>query len=381
MRWTLPIEHLSIATLFILVGLLINAAQFVVFIVFWPINHSTYRHLVNTLQWSHWSIVSWIGFYYSGSGLTIYCSDEDLPFIGKEAAILIPNHRYSLDFLTTVMVPDQFNALGIFKAMQKKSIKFYPVIGWDFWFCENIFLARDAKRDIKTIENDIERLADSKMPFWMTLYAEGTRFTAAKHERAEEVAKEKNYKSLQYHLQPRPTGFVTMIKKLRENKSQPVMIYDMTIQQQRNENLSMFDLLNLRPAHFTVFIKRIPLSTVPQDKEADWLRENYQEKDKRFKLILDQDFDQLMQQNGVKKQHLPVPTNSKYMAIFWMVTILPLVSYPWASWLYNSLIETGASLTTLLLIMLPVCCLLLTGAIIRTGDMKSSSSYGLKKKE
>ena len=60
------------------------------------------------------------------------------------------------------MVPDQFNALGIFKAMQKKSIKFYPVIGWDFWFCENIFLARDAKRDIKTIENDIERLADSK---------------------------------------------------------------------------------------------------------------------------------------------------------------------------------------------------------------------------
>ena len=56
------------------------------------------------------------------------------------------------------------------------------------------------------------------MPFWMTLYAEGTRFTAAKHERAEEVAKEKNYKSLQYHLQPRPTGFVTMIKKLRENR-------------------------------------------------------------------------------------------------------------------------------------------------------------------
>ena len=60
------------------------------------------------------------------------------------------------------MVPDQFDALGIFKAMQKKSIKYYPVIGWDFWFCENIFLARDAKRDIKTIENDIERLADSK---------------------------------------------------------------------------------------------------------------------------------------------------------------------------------------------------------------------------
>ena len=63
------------------------------------------------------------------------------------------------------MVPDQFGALGIFKAMQKKSIKWYPVIGWDFWFCENIFLARDAARDIKTIENGVNQLVDSKVWF------------------------------------------------------------------------------------------------------------------------------------------------------------------------------------------------------------------------
>lgn len=113
------------------------------------------------------------------------------------------------------------------------------------------------------------------------------------------------------------------------------MIYDMTIQQQRNENLSMFDLLNLRPAHFTVFIKRIPLSTVPQDKEADWLRENYQEKDKRFKLILDQDFDQLMQQNGVKKQHLPVPTNSKCKFCFVKISFRSRKSYTKSSKLTN----------------------------------------------
>ena len=134
------------------------------------------------------------------------------------------------------MIPDQFGALGMFKAMQKKSIKYYPVIGWDFWFCENIFLARNAAKDIATIENDIERLANSqeqflwvlldiwllkklkKVPFWMTLYAEGTRFTKAKHEAAEEIAKDKGYKPLKHHLQPRPTGFVTIIKKLRENK-------------------------------------------------------------------------------------------------------------------------------------------------------------------
>ena len=64
--------------------------------------------------------------------------------------------------MTSVMVPDQFGALGMLKAMQKNSIKFYPVIGWNFWFCENIFLARDAKRDIAAIETGIECLAKSK---------------------------------------------------------------------------------------------------------------------------------------------------------------------------------------------------------------------------
>jgi len=377
-RWTLPIEHLAIATSFIVVGLFVNFLQFLVFVVFWPINKDVYRRLVNTLQFSHWSIVSWIGFHYSGSGLRVYCSDEDLPYIGKEAAILIPNHRYSLDFLTTVMIPDQFGALGMFKAMQKKSIKYYPVIGWDFWFCENIFLARNAAKDIATIENDIERLANSQVPFWMTLYAEGTRFTKAKHEAAEEIAKDKGYKPLKHHLQPRPTGFVTIIKKLRENKGQPVMIYDMTIQQTNNENKSMMDLLNLRPTEFTVYIRRIPISDVPVDQESTWLRENYQQKDKRFESMLTGNEEQL---EGVKLQNLPVPTASKVVANIWFMILLPMIIYPWVTWTYTSLITTGLSLTTCFAIMLPIATVMLTGAIIRTGDMKSSSSYGLKKKQ
>ena len=196
--------------------------------------------------------------------MKIICSDDDLPHLGKEAAILVPNHRYSLDFLTTgkktrlenrfemcsVMIPDQFGALGILKAMQKNSIKFMPIIGWNFWFTENIFLARNAQRDIKKIQDGIDELVNSKKPFWMTLYvmdrniiynfdsrffscqnhltksvidpykAEGSRFTKAKHEASEEIAKSKNYKSLKHHLQPRPTGFVTVVEQLRQNKVQ-----------------------------------------------------------------------------------------------------------------------------------------------------------------
>ena len=72
--------------------------------------------------------------------------------------------------MISVMIPDQFGALGILKAMQKNSIKFMPIIGWNFWFTENIFLARNAQRDIKKIQDGIDELVNSKKPFWMTLY-------------------------------------------------------------------------------------------------------------------------------------------------------------------------------------------------------------------
>lgn len=47
MRWTLPLEHLSIATLFIVVGLLMNLAQCVAFLLCRPINRTLYRKLAH----------------------------------------------------------------------------------------------------------------------------------------------------------------------------------------------------------------------------------------------------------------------------------------------------------------------------------------------
>lgn len=372
MRWTRPVEHLSIILIFVVVGFLMNFLQFIAYLFFWRIHKPTYRLLVHKLQFGHWSIVSWIAFHYSGSTLKVFCSDDDLPHLGNEAAILIPNHRYSLDFLTTVMIPDQFGALGLLKAMQKNSIKFMPIIGWNFWFTENIFLQRKAATDIKKIENGIDELVSSKTPFWMTLYAEGSRFTKEKHLASEEIAREKNFKSLEHHLQPRPTGFMTIIKKLRQNRDQKVMLYDMTIQQQRNENKTMAELLSLSPVEFTVYIRRISVDQVPKEREAEWLRELYQRKDSRFKQLLNGAGDGEIVDNA-KRQVLDVPINSKYMCITWCLTILPLTVFGWIVFIQKSL-------TCFILgITFPVLSQFLVAQIIRTGDLKSSSSYGLKK--
>ena len=155
------------------------------------------------------------------------------------------------------------------------------------------------------------------------------------------------------------------------------MIYDMTIQQTNNENKSMMDLLNLRPTEFTVYIKRIPISAVPVEQESTWLRENYQEKDRRFESMLTGNESQL---EGVKLQNLPVPTASKgtffknqilnywifeVVANIWFMILLPMIIYPWVTWTYTSMVTTGLSLTTCFAIMLPIATVMLTGAIIR----------------
>lgn len=371
--WTQPLENLAIVIIFVTVGFLMNFCQFGAFIVFWHLNRDIYRDLVHAFQFGHWSIVSWIGFHYSGSRLKVICSDQDLNHLGKEAAILVPNHRYSLDFLTTVMIPDQFGALGILKAMQKNSIKFMPIIGWNFWFTENIFLARNAPRDIKRIDDGILELVKSKKPFWMTLYAEGSRFTNAKHEASEEIAKEKNYKSLKHHLQPRPTGFSTVVQQLRKNTDQPVYIYDMTIQQQNNENKAMSYLLSLNPVEFTVFIRRVNLTEIPDGNEAEWLRELYQRKDHRFEHMLNNDLKSIFKEENVKIQSLDVPHKSKIMFVFWCLTILPVTIICWILFMKQSLP------CLIIGIAFPILAQFLVSQIIRTGDMKSSSSYGLKK--
>ena len=47
MRWTQPIEHLSIIFIFVIVGFFMNAFQAVAFLLFWFINRDIYRDLVH----------------------------------------------------------------------------------------------------------------------------------------------------------------------------------------------------------------------------------------------------------------------------------------------------------------------------------------------
>ena len=125
-------------------------------------------------------------------------------------------HILSICFL--VLIPDLFGYLGKLKAFQKDSIKYMPIIGWNFWFTQNIFLKRQAQRDITRIQEGVKSLKESNLPFWLVLYAEGTRYTKEKHAAGEDFATQRGLPLLKHHIQPRPTGFTEVVKTVKSSE-------------------------------------------------------------------------------------------------------------------------------------------------------------------
>ncbi|GJY55577.1 1-acyl-sn-glycerol-3-phosphate acyltransferase 2-like protein [Tanacetum coccineum] len=104
--------------------------------------------------------------------------------MGKEHAIVLANHISDIDWL----IGWRSGRLGSALAIMKKSSKFLPVIGWSMWFSEYLFLERSWAKDESTIKVGLQRLKDYPQPFWLALFAEGTRFTQAKLLAAQEYA-------------------------------------------------------------------------------------------------------------------------------------------------------------------------------------------------
>jgi len=365
---------------FISTGLLQNLIQLGALIFVYPFHKNTYRRIAEAAQVLHWSIVANLG-WWSGSKLKIFCSDEDLEHIGNEAAVLIANHRYSIDFLSTVLFPDQFGRLGQFKAFHKNETKLLPIVGWGFWFTENIFLRRDAKRDVKAIESGVKRLVDSELPFWLMLYAEGSRFTKDKHERSEEIAADKNWPSLEYHLQPRATGFTKVWEQV---KNKNVAIYDMTVQLEDNVDQKMSRVLRKEAVTFNIYIRRLipDENLIKADEEpGEWLRKLYQEKDARFKKLLktktlDGHVASFPQgAKPVRVQDLPHPKRANTITKGLMMTVFPSCCYMFYKWSSSSYLGLAASLSV------PLVCQFLVNKIIKSGDISSASTHGLKKKQ
>ncbi|XP_072293722.1 1-acyl-sn-glycerol-3-phosphate acyltransferase delta isoform X2 [Eucyclogobius newberryi] len=269
--------HLMIAYVFMVSGIIVNLLQLCT-LPLWLVSKQLARKVNVKLGYCIMSQMVAVLEWWSSTECTLYTDPESYPLFGKENAIVVLNHNFEIDFLCDWTFCDRFGVLGSSKVLAKKELAYVPIIGWMWYFLEIVFCKRKWEDDRKTVAESLQNLHDYPENFWFLLYCEGTRFTPKKHEISMQVAESKGLPKLKYHLLPRTKGFWVTAQNLRGNAA---AVYDSTINFRHNETPTLLGLLNGKKYHADMYVRRIPLDSVPEEEAecAAWLHKLYQEKD------------------------------------------------------------------------------------------------------
>ncbi|XP_051154697.1 1-acyl-sn-glycerol-3-phosphate acyltransferase gamma-like [Leptopilina boulardi] len=367
--------HLFFAIIFFTSGLIINLFQFILYIGLRPISKYMYRKINYYLCYSFYSQLVFMTAWWSDTIPIIYADKEEYEkYLGKEHGYCIMNHTYEIDWLVGWVFTEPINILGNCKAYAKKSIQYVPTLGWAWKFAESIFLERNWDKDKEMIGVQMKELADFPDAMWLLLFAEGTRFTPEKCIASQKFAKEKGLPLLKHHLTPRTRGFIASLPSM---KNKVDAIYDVQLAFKSNEpnKPTMRSLLLGKKVQPYMYVRRIPLSEVPEGDEAaaEWLQQLYQRKDR-----LSESFNEtgdFFKTSGVPKLDSIKYNRRIYPVInliFWAIVILvPMMYYLVRLFLSGSTIyfSIGAGIIGLFFLMMH--------KIIGMSEIsKSSSHYG-----
>lgn len=279
---------LFMGILFFFSGLLVNFVQGLTWIFLRPLSRPAYRKANSFLMELLWSELVWLMDWWAKVKIQVYVDNETWKQMGKEHALLICNHRSDLDWLVGWVLAQRVGCLGSTRAVMKKSTKFLPVIGWSMWFSEYTFLERNWVKDEATLKTSFQSLAGFPRPFWLALFVEGTRFTEAKLQAAQEFAASAGLPVPRNVLIPRTKGFVSAVTNLR-----PFMpaVYDITVAIPKDATSpTLLRLLKGQPSMVHVYIRRYATSNLPESEEglAQWCKETFITKDdllEKHKLV------------------------------------------------------------------------------------------------
>lgn len=278
----LVICHLCLAVTFLCTGIFVDIVQGAMTILIKPFSPSTYRRLNYYVTYLLNSQMVFLVEWWSGSRCIMYSDPDHIKeYFGKEPAMLLLNHTYEIDWLIGWVVCDRVQILGNAKVFVKKMLKYAPILGWSWKMQEIVFLERNWERDRISLGEQLDRLAQYPVPYWLCLFPEGTRYTKEKHAESMKIARSKGLPELKYHLLPRTRGFVASIPHLKVTMP---AVYDVTVafNPKIGHEPTVFNMLNGRPVVGYLLIRRIPIEEIPEDetKAAEWLQTLYQHKDK-----------------------------------------------------------------------------------------------------
>ncbi|XP_040581578.1 1-acyl-sn-glycerol-3-phosphate acyltransferase delta [Lepeophtheirus salmonis] len=274
--------HILFFLTFLISGLAINLLQGLSYLLF---PKSLFRRLNYYLQWIMYGQFIFFFDWWSSSEVRMYGPSSQIKEmqsqIGHEHAIILCNHHYETDWLFGWCIAERFRILGAAKVFMKAVLKYVPVLGWGWNLSDIIFVKRNWNVDQKLIPAAIQRLNDYPFPFWLLIYAEGTRFTKEKHLASQDFrlkSMDSNLPDLKHHLIPRTRGFYLTLMNL-DFKAVPA-IYDVTLVAQK-ETSSLLRVLNGEPLNVDAFVRRLPLDGVEKKEDSinSFLMKTYKEKD------------------------------------------------------------------------------------------------------
>ncbi|CAL4104612.1 unnamed protein product [Meganyctiphanes norvegica] len=365
--------HLLLCVTFFISGIIINAVQFFLYLTLRPFNKSLYRTINYYLMYSLMSQVLFLAEWWSGSDVRVYTPESDFKKWGTEHAIIVMNHTYEVDWLMGWIVADRSQVLGAAKVFVKKMMQYIPTVGWAWKASDTIFLERNWEKDKSIMESQIKEFFDYPYSVWMLLFAEGTRFTPAKHVASMEFARKRGLPELKRHLIPRTRGFIQCIQSV---KGEFPAIYDVTVGFNTKEGAepSLLNMLRGQKVMGELYVRRIAISDIPNDDEglSNYLHDMYRIKDKLLDSYMNTGSftaeNDLPAYEGLKMPCRP-------FSLLNMVGWASLVS-SWIVRFYYNLVASGSILGTLFAVGIVILAYIGLYKMIGLTKIDKGSEYG-----
>ncbi len=186
-----------------------------------PISLSAHEYLLCYIASLGWSTVLNYCVIIGRFQPVFYGDLEILSKAFKGNKLLLSNHVAMTDGLALFAIAQRAGRLGQLRFFAKKSLLFFPVLGFGCYFLNFVFLSRNWLKDSRTIQQTFSNIKQWRR-FWMCLFAEGTRITPKKLLESQEFARERNMRPLQHVLQPRVKGLRAALEALHDEVRPPL---------------------------------------------------------------------------------------------------------------------------------------------------------------
>ncbi|TBU05033.1 acyltransferase [Hamiltosporidium tvaerminnensis] len=204
---------------------------------------------------------------------------EDLEDVmNYENCIVVSNHIGAFDFLLINEVARKKKMLKNVKFIIKKSMKWVPIFGWGLICLNFVFVERNFLKDKLNILKWTKNVKKNKIPFWIVIYPEGSRFTDAVKNHSDKFCIENGIEPLKNVIYPKTKGFNLICNELRNYVD---TIIDLTVEysESGNKNVPTLSTVLFGRTNGTVRIKSKVCKIKDIENYDQFIVERFRKKD------------------------------------------------------------------------------------------------------